>query len=260
MLGRFFKRSSSKLEEGPQLCMVALPSEEAPDHRAIEQAWRELFPTHSLAPLRDHDVAPGLRADNIPIMVMPLPMPIPSQEIGSAAERSWMWPEAAEAMQAQRSHVVVVGATEGSAVDRAMATSRVASAICRAGDAVGIYWGSGGQVHKPALFIDIVKELEPPVPLWVGVVLSRGDLPERYTLSTWGLRAFGHKELEIIDASVTPHDLQATAYDAVAYLIENGPVLEDGHTFGPDADTKWRVEHTKSRFRRGERVIRLHVP
>jgi hypothetical protein len=41
-------------------------------------------------------------------------------------------------------------------------------------------------------------------------------------------------------------------------------VLQHGNTFGPDAKTKWRIEHTRSQVAKGEDgkgvpVIRVHV-
>lgn len=261
MLGRLLKRRrSSAPEAGPQICMVAFGSVDAPSPASIRDAWTELFPDILLELMRGDDSAPGFVVGGRAVMCVPVPFPIPSADIEWAARRSWMWPEAEREMARQRSHMLLATTADGDPVEAAMAATRVAAAACRAGDGVGVYWGSGGQVHKPQFVIDTITDLDPAVPIWVGLVISRDDSSGLYTLSTLGLAALGHKEFEILDTRMEPDDLAGTAYDLVAYVVSNGPVLADGNTFGPTAEDKWRVEHTGSALRKGEQVIRLHVP
>lgn len=261
MFGRLFgSKPAAAPAPGPQFCMVALPQATPPDAAAVGKAYRDVFPTSPLHAVKSGPEGMQFQSGGITVIATAIPVPIPSGDIEGAAARSWMWPEAGTAMHSQQGHFIVAAVEREPAVEAAMAVSRVAAAVSHAGKAVGIYWGNSGQVHRPDLFVEMVRDLEPPVPLWIGIVISAEKRGGPFTLTTCGLRSFGHKELEIIDTSLGVGDLRGLAFDLANYLIENGPVLEHGHTFGRSAEEKWRVEHTTSQFRKGEPVIRLHVP
>ena len=92
----------------------------------------------------------------------------------------------------------------------------------------------------------------PPVP--------GGSASAPCTLTTHGMTNFGHHELEIIDTHMPVGDLRLLAFSTTAYLLKRGPILKHNQTFGRTATEKFKVEHTTSRFRENEPVIRLHVP
>jgi hypothetical protein len=158
------------------------------------------------------------------------------------------------------------GGPGGVAAEEALAVSRAAAAICRAGDPVGVYRGSSVQVHSPALFIDAIAGYEGeddvlPVMLWVNSLISGDSEQGPFTMTTIGLAPFGHKELEVIDArSMSFGDLRGWTYDTSNYLLRRGPVFLHGQTCGPSAADKWKTEHTTSKFKKGEQVIRIHIP
>jgi hypothetical protein len=241
--------------------MVAMRSLDGLSPESFANAARDLFPGSATSVAKVDTPVIAFESDGIGLMVVPMPFPIPLPDIDSAVARSWMWPQAKEAMKHQAAHVLVTALGGPSPREAAMAATRMAAAVCRAGDPAGVYWGNGGHVIDPSYFIDLATDDEaPPVPLWVGLVVSSQGDRGPYSLSSCGMPSLGHMELEILDSTISPTDLVDQAYSIIAYLVENGPVLEHGHTFGPDHDTKHRVEHTKSVFRKGERVLRLHVP
>ncbi|MCC6738059.1 MAG: DUF4261 domain-containing protein [Planctomycetia bacterium] len=261
MLGWLFKsKPAPPPEPGPQFCMVALPQPATPDAAAVAKAFRAVFPGKALDIVESDPEAMQFRSGDVPVMATAIPLPIPAGDIEAAAARSWMWPQAAAAMRSQRGHVIVAAIDNASAREAAIAVSRVAGAMAHAGKAVGIYWGNSGQIHRPDMFVEMVRDLDPPLPLWVGIVISARSREGPFTLSTCGLRSLGHKELEIIDTHLGIGDLRGTVFDISNYLLDNGPVLEHGHTFGRSPAEKWKVEHTTSKFREGEPVIRLHIP
>ena len=99
-----------------------------------------------------------------------------------------------------------------------------------------------------------------PVHVGGGRVISGETEDGPYSMSSCGMVHLGFAELEVIDSTTEPADLADIGYSLVMYLVESGPVVGDGHTFGPTAETRWRVEHTKSKFRKGEWVLRLQLP
>lgn len=267
MFKKLFGRKSSNPEPGPQMCMPVLSTATGPTPDAISKAWSSLFPNIKLNLVKSEDGSYSYEADGTLMVAQHMPLPIPGDDIPFAAERSWMWPEAAEEMTKQRSHFIAVAVPSDKGKDpvaEAMALSRLAAAICSASDGLGVYWGNGGQVHSAQAFTDLLISTAEddmlPVPLWIGVAISGDNPTGPFTLSTHGLEPFGHKELEIIGTTMGLGELRDTIYSVMSYLLTAGPVLKHNDTFGPTPTDKWKVEHTKSQFRPGEPVIRLHVP
>jgi hypothetical protein len=202
------------------------------------------------------------------LMIADIDMPIPQGDIDSAAPRSWMWKTAAEEMKAHKAHAITMCVPAGDAILEALAVSRLlcaaAAASQKADQSVGIYWGNGAQVHSIPFFTDAVQSMAHddtlPVMLWVGLAISGESERGPFTLTTCGLPAFGHKEIEIIDTTKTIGELRMMTYELINYLLTRGPILQHGQTFGSSESERFKIEHTTSRFRKGDPVIRLHIP
>ncbi len=270
MLSRLFGKhpSSPNPDPGPQLCMLALASGAGLTDSGIVAAWQALFPDASpLCATGAEKQVLSFESEGLSIMVAGMPMPIPEAEISGACARSWMWPRASEEMRRQKIHAVVTvpsgDRSRAGAVRQAVAVSRVAAAICHSGEAVGVYWGSSYQVHNPKMFIEGVQVMTGkdslPCMLWVGLAVSASSPEGPYSLSTHGLRSFGHKELEVVDARFSIGVLRTTVLEIINYVLHAGPVLKHGQTLGSDGSTRWKIIHADSRFRPGEPVIRLGV-
>jgi hypothetical protein len=273
MFSKLFGRKSpppEDLKPGPQLGMLALKSLEGLTPDRIAAAWAKLFPTLSalapvpLKPGEKEGGVYGFTLDGLSLMLATMRMPIPAGDIDYACKMSWMWPEAAEAFKNQHAHAIALCTPSGSATTDALALSRLLCAAAGAGKPVGIYWGSGGLVHKPKFFYDAVKEDRGdgylPTMLWVGLAISADSNEGPYTLTSHGLRPFGHMEFEILDTHMPIGDLRMNVYNVANYLLMSGPVLKHGHTFGNSETERFKVEHTTSKFRKGERVMRLYIP
>lgn len=237
-----------------------------PGARAIVEAWAREWPDEPAleVPEGEDEGVAILCAGETTVMFGGLPVPVPGDEVREAAEMSWMLEGPTAPIVGHRSHAIVASTNEpGEAVRNATMVTRVIAAALRAGGGVGVYWGNSGQVHAGEMFADMARSMledgQLPVPLWVGLAISGASAESPLTLTTHGLRHFGHRELEVIDTRVGVGDLRMMAYDIAAYLLTNGPVLKDGHTFGRTETEKLRVEHTTSKFRKGEPVLRLHM-
>ncbi len=254
--------------------MIAFSNHTAPSAEAISTAWTELFPNQ---PALQPDAEP--RPEGSPIafttgttslMFAHVDTPIPWPEVETACQVSWMWPDAASSLKSHRSHAICVclpGGQNTTPIDAAacaLAVSRLIAAAMHAGKPAGVYWGNAGLCHKPEDFIDAVRTADEegihPAMLWVGVLISARGPQGPFTLTTHGLRSLGQKEFEIIDTRMPAGDLRMLAIDLAIYVLDAGPVLLDGQTFGRSAEERMRIEHTGSRFRRGEDIIRLHLP
>lgn len=268
LFGRKANPPADELEPGPQLGMLALKSLAGLEPARIRREWARLFP--ELPPLepgeseqRDDLAVVDYRAGDRTLMLMTADAPIPQGDIDAACKVSWMWKNAAAELRAQTAHVIAVTVPQGEPVAEALDVSRLLAAAAAAGNPAGVYWGNGGQAHKPAMFIDAVQTMAHddtlPVMLSVGLRISGPSAKGPFTLTTEGMRPFGHRELEVVDTTMGIGDLRLTAYDLINYLLVHGPVIKHGHTFG-DSSQRFRVEFTTSRFRDGEPVMRLHIP
>lgn len=274
MFSRLFRRKKpSAPKAGPPLCMLLLRSNEGFTPDRILAAWTEIFPTLP-PPTRVQDDALGdddsaaiiLDCDGHHVFLAVMPVPIPPDEIASAAERSPLWRDEQGDLSAQRAHAIATVMHGGEdPIPATTALTRVVAAAAHAGDSIAIYWGAAGMVHGRDLFIDFARDAAEDTSLhallWVNVHVSGRSEQGPFTLTTEGLARLGLRELEIIDASSIPlADLREWAADTISYLIDNGPVLLHGQTIGRSADEKWRIDHTTSAFRPGEPVVRIAIP
>jgi len=190
--------------------------------------------------------------------------PMPEEELEVFGRVSWMWPEAWSALRGHTGQAVVaVRSGSMSAVERSTLLTKVMIALIRAGDAAGVFWQWAGAIHEPGEFETMMRRTSEqgllPVPLWVNVTMSAEGMLKRMFASTRGLEALGLMELEVHGSKLKPEALREIMYDMAAYVIERGPVLKHGDTFGRADGGKTRIEHCGSRFSKGRRVVRLHA-
>ena len=250
---------AERLAPGPQLCMPLFASGKGLTPKEIAAAWRELFGLGGFEIKAADRGVLEVKVDGGAVYVMPMPAPVPGAEIGEAMERSWMFQRGRERVAGHTLHAIVTAIGGQDAVAEAKRVTRVTAALAKAGDCVGVYWGNGAQVHQPAFFIDTAQHAPGlGAMLWVGLMVTAPSPKGPFTLSSTGMRAFGQMELEILDAPMELGELRLLAIAVIEYLLEHGPVLEHGHTFGRSDAERFAVEHGRSEFR-DERVLRVRV-
>jgi hypothetical protein len=140
------------------------------------------------------------------------------------------------------------------------AASRIAASLLKVDGGPGWYVGSAGMVHSSAAVWDWVKAAEgdwvPMLPFWIHTLVTQ-DQEGTYSASTIGMEMFGHRDFEIVWSSMPPVSLREWLFDLCAYVLERGPVLLHGQTFGRSAEEKWKIEVGTSRLGKEGTVIRL---
>ncbi|MBF1152503.1 MAG: DUF4261 domain-containing protein, partial [[Eubacterium] sulci] len=63
---------------------------------------------------------------------------------------------------------------------------------------------------------------------------------------TYGMEAFGKKEMEIIDSSQNPEDVYYFLQGVADYVITSDVILQDGETIGFSAEQKISITHSKA--------------
>lgn len=244
------------------VAMVMLPSLEASPSEAIVEAYqqrrgaREEVGEVTLEQEILFFEAGGGRAT-----VAKMGAPIPWSELEGPCQTSWWWETACQDLQAHPNHfVVAVMGAAGDPLDAALQLTDLVAAVLETTPALGVYWGSGTLVTQRELFLDLAREAgreTPPIMAWVDIRVFPNDDGTR-TVFTTGLDAFGLMEIESEGARGESEEIWAFVQNLASYLLNQGPVINDGDTVGPDAAERIKVRFAASIFpERESQVYRL---
>lgn len=241
------------------LAMVLLTGAGDLTAKGLADAWRSSWP--DAPPLGGVQEAPSSLTCSVgPLVgaVGMMPGTIPGGELEGPASTSPLWPDARRAIREVGAHVVVWVSGPGNPLEAHRQLTRLVAAVLRATGALGVYWGSAGLVVRADIFDEVAHSYEGallPVMLWVDFRLGR----ERggFSLFTVGLHGLGLPEIEIPPSRRAPGDLRDFATNVATYLIEHGPVINDGDTVGGDEHERITARHAPSAFDRPGLVLRL---
>lgn len=73
------------------------------------------------------------------------------------------------------------------------------------------------------------------------------------------MKALGHMEIEIKESGENPTILLDLVYNFAHYLLDNGPVIKNGQTFGMTEEQRILVSHVPSFTDRDQTVYRLEL-
>lgn len=187
-----------------------------------------------------------------------MPGPIPGPDLDAACRASWLWPGAAGALKGCKAHLIVVVMAPGDPVGAYVLLTRVVAAAVQGTGAPGVYWGNAGMVHEGAAFVEEAAGASRdslPVGLWVRVNLSVDG--GKCDGSTTGMEPLGHPEFEVHESARSPQEVGEILMMVSSYVLDQGPVLKHGQTFGRSQDERIPVRHGKSKWEKGRKVIVL---
>jgi hypothetical protein len=176
--------------------------------------------------------------------------PVPWSELDGPAHTAWYWPQAADRLRSHQAHLVVtLTSDDADAVALARALTLCAAAFAEQTGALGIFWASGTLVHDPPAFRALAEQMKPdwlPLYLWLDFRVNQ-EQEMTFSLFTTGMAALGFMEIEI-PALVCddPKLLIDQAYHVAHYLLDRGPVLNDGDTIGMSPTVRLTVHHEPS--------------
>lgn len=110
--------------------------------------------------------------------------------------------------------------------------AEVADALMREKSAVGLFRPELGVVQPPQMvveFADLLSKGQAPIPLWVGIRVSKPDLVYGRTL---GLPLFGHLDLEVVGSLHSEEEVYAMLSNVVDYLLSADAFLLPGQSVG----------------------------
>lgn len=186
--------------------------------------------------------------------------PFPADELQFPCQTAYSWPDACTEMTKGKAHLIVTVIGGGDTMTNHIRVTMLVQAAARLTNAVGVYWSSGESVWSRNQFEIGTLEMsyeDPPIPLWIGFK-AQAESDGRSSLVTRGMDAFGLMNVEIQHSSRKPSESLALASDIVAYLINSGPVVNDGDTIGHSADEKLKITFSPSIVDQDKKVYRLH--
>jgi len=242
----------------PLLCMPLLRSPATLSATALRTAWREAWPDVPAPSVSEHEGALAADFGDLMCAVTVLPQPIPGTEVGEAAEASWLWPHALEAIAGYGAHAVVFAQDSEDRTATLLANTRLTAAVLAATGALGVYVGGAGMLVPAEVWRELAATLSVPAPLWLNVgAVQEGRLRKRLAVYTAGMAQFGLMDIEVVNSPKRPGDLKAWVCDLASYLVAEGPVLEDGNTVGAADDERARVTFAPSSLGRPGLVYRV---
>lgn len=243
------------------LAMVMLrePVVLLPDH--LERWWGHLWPSQpALSEFEASVDESGMAAltfalpGGVGVVLATMPVAIPDADGRSHA--TTLWPDFDRTGAASGAHIIVHVSGEGSAVETEAALTRIVATVNAAAGALGVYSGSSLQAIRSDVFNDIAQQYlgTDTVPLLLWVSFQTMTAEGRSSLATAGLATFGLREIEIMGSSRPVEQLREFAQNVAAYLIDRGPVLDDGDTVGGGADHRFVVRLVPSAVNRPDTV------
>jgi hypothetical protein len=246
-----------------RMAMVALSAARLPTASELAKAYKKHWPAQ--APLVFESTEAGadvleFRSTTAQFSVTLVPAAIPWSELSGPAETAWHWPEAEATLRPHQAHLLVTASSAKAHLTELMlALTYVVAAAALSAPAVGIYWGGATQVHKVEDFVHEAREAgkeQLPLYLWLRFGLV-GEDDGTTSLHTTGLAELELMEIEFPHSAFDPQTLVDRAFNIAHYLLDKGPVLEDGHTIGISAEERISISHGPSMFEPTRRVYRL---
>lgn len=158
--------------------------------------------------------------------------PVPGGEARENAANNYLWPEAVEAADRHRAHMIVALVNHyGDPLECGILFTKMVAACATLPSVTGIY--NCGTVFEPSAFIrsaECMRDGDIPVEdmVWFGMYRT----PEGINAYTMGMTVYGRDEMEVIGAGDPPKMVAAFLYDVAYHVLSTGEVFKDGDTLG----------------------------
>ena len=249
-----------------------------PARPGLERALRELLGD---VEVRWEETGPGratLGVDELRVDVELRPTQVPNAEADtasflslSAVRDDWRLPKhgAHLALTRRAGHDLVkpkgfLGHVMGSpraatAVESLSRFTRVVAAVTRAVDAVGVYWGAAPVTHQPGFFVDLARETEVPIPLWLGVSITP-EANGRVQVLSMGMGQLGLPDLLLGAGKKDPGDVLDFFFSTLTVLAEQGTPFPEGYAVSRSLLERLTVRYGPSPLDAQQRVFKLELP
>ncbi len=258
------------------VAFVLLPEATRPDPEAIAAVYSELFPGRPPLVATSERAASGpaddaadaddrgnastdastgantdtdadaisLASDEGIAHVMLMPIPVPDGEAERNAERSLAFVGQEPELPPHSAHLVVPWSpSENQTIlEGLQAQARVTAAVTLASGGVAVYMGAAGATHPAEWFVEVARQVDDPIMLWIGV--SHAVTEEaRHSFLSFGMHQFGQPDLLLTAPLEQGSDAIEYFYDLLAYCASTGRAVNDGETVGRTDDERILVRY-----------------
>lgn len=251
---------SDMSEITPMIAIVLLRDEKPIPVSAIEEELRDRYPELEPSVTCDDENTPSFDLKDGQLILGQMPAPYPWSELERPCATSLLWKDAPTEVRAHGAHLIVSVLSSIDLVEKAILLTQCTATVLAACEAaMGVYWVNASLVVPKKIFIEFAERVlphGPPLDIWVDFRVG-WRTPSTSNGFTQGMEALGHMELEALEMPEKPAELRERLQDLASYLLQNGPVIRDGHTVGQDVNERIRVVYSDSSFGNDRRVMRL---
>lgn len=179
--------------------------------------------------------------------------PIPDGEAEYYAQANYMWKEAVEVTQTHVAQIILAVFTRsGTPLDSGRLYTKLAASCLKLPNAIGIY--TSGTVFQPELFLEMAEVMKEDdmFPLLNLVYFGLVGTETGISGYTYGLRAFGKDEIEILDSQADPAEVRNFLIDISGYIVEANVTLRDGETIGFTEEQKLPITRSEGVYLDGD--------
>lgn len=170
-------------------------------------------------------------------------------DYAAALEQTWDWPDK-EAALARCTHSVLVSEFLGRGLgteDRLQVLQAVMHVMIENGGVTAISQSNAGCLIDPQRYVQTHAEGF----VYYGVLNVRlfniSNDPGACLMDTLGAAAFGVPDVQCHFNGLEPGQMAGFLFNTGVYLLQNGDVIEDGHTLtGVDGESKWPCQHEEA--------------
>ena len=199
------------------------------------------------------DVAAAFKIKDEQVYLMNMNFPVPSDDIEETAKYSYNWLNAAKDLEDHQGHIIIslTDHTPNPIKCFRIQTEMICS-ILRTTDAIGVY--DGGQsllIPKNDYLTESQTMSEDHLPLNLWLYFGLRTTKGKTNGYTYGMRAFGKPEMEILDSDKTLEEIYQMLWNIAHYVLLNNVSFVAGQTFGYTPNQKLDISYSKSRYAGG---------
>ena len=195
-----------------------------------------------------------LSIDDYTIAIMNMPMPIPGDEIESAAGYNYFWQNGAKEATKHKGHVILSIMNAGKdPVKENILFNKVAAAILNNSNSIGFYMGGRTLLLKKDFYLantELMTDKDFPLDNWIYFGLRQEN--GKQSMYTYGMFDFNKPEMEILDSDHSFEELDEMMFNMVHYVIASDITLKAGETIGMSATQKLQISYSKGKYLDGK--------
>lgn len=188
------------------------------------------------------------------VFVIYVDAPIPGDDIEGTAQYAYNWKNALEQTKIHEAHIIL-SVSSGSVdfIKRFKLFTNLICSLLRTTDAIGVYIGEQSLlIPKKDYLLEAAKMLGKRLPLNLWIYFGLRTTEKGQSGYTYGLRAFGKTEVEVLYSSKTLYEIRQFLFNIAHYVLEYDVFFSDGQTCGFTENEKIEIKLSKGHFVEGE--------